>query len=44
LVEFVDDRSIIYAADRANGGLYVLEYLGKKPRPGVLTGTPSRYS
>ncbi len=25
------DRSIIYAADRANGGLYVLEYLGKKP-------------
>jgi hypothetical protein len=28
---FVDDRSIIYAADRANGGLYVLEYLGKKP-------------
>jgi hypothetical protein len=28
---FVDDRSIIYAADRAKGGLYVLEYLGKKP-------------
>jgi hypothetical protein len=28
---FVDDRSIVYAADRANGGLYVLEYQGKKP-------------
>ena len=28
---FVDDRQIIYAADRANGGLYVLEYLGKRP-------------
>ena len=28
---FVDDRSIIYAADRANGGLYVLEYLGNRP-------------
>ncbi len=28
---FVDDRSIIYAADRANGGLYVLEYTGRQP-------------
>ena len=28
---FVDDRSIIYAADRACGGLYVLEYVGKQP-------------
>ena len=28
---FVDDRSIIYAADRACGGLYVLEYTGKRP-------------
>ncbi|MGH8700778.1 MAG: alcohol dehydrogenase catalytic domain-containing protein [Burkholderiales bacterium] len=28
---FVDDRSIIYAADRARGGLYVLEYTGKRP-------------
>ena len=28
---FVDDRSIIYAADRACGGLYVLEYIGKRP-------------
>jgi len=28
---FVDDRSIIYAADRARGGLYVLEYSGKRP-------------
>jgi len=28
---FVDDRSIIYAADRAKGGLYVLEYIGKRP-------------
>ncbi len=26
---FVDDRNIIYAADRACGGLYVLEYTGK---------------
>jgi len=28
---FVDDRNIIYAADRARGGLYVLEYTGKRP-------------
>ena len=28
---FVDDRQIIYAADRAKGGLYVLEYTGKTP-------------
>lgn len=28
---FVDDRGIIYAADRARGGLYVLEYTGKQP-------------
>jgi hypothetical protein len=28
---FVDDRGIIYAADRARGGLYVLEYTGKRP-------------
>ncbi|HEY8370888.1 MAG TPA: hypothetical protein VIM86_16420, partial [Thermodesulfobacteriota bacterium] len=28
---FVDDRSIIYAADRAKGGLYVLEYTGRQP-------------
>lgn len=28
---FVDDRSIIYAADRARGGLYVLEYTGRRP-------------
>jgi hypothetical protein len=27
----VDDRSIIYAADRACGGVYVLEYTGKRP-------------
>jgi hypothetical protein len=27
---FVDDRSIIYAADRARGGLYILEYTGKR--------------
>ena len=26
---FVDDRGIVYAADRACGGLYVLEYTGK---------------
>ncbi|MBI3938252.1 MAG: hypothetical protein HY323_14835 [Betaproteobacteria bacterium] len=25
---FVDDRGIVYAADRARGGLYVLEYTG----------------
>jgi hypothetical protein len=28
---FVDDRGIIYAADRAGGGLYVLEYTGSHP-------------
>lgn len=28
---FVDDRNIIYAADRAKGGLYVLEYTGAHP-------------
>ena len=28
---FVDDRGILYAADRARGGLYVLEYTGKRP-------------
>lgn len=28
---FVDDRGIVYAADRARGGLYVLEYTGKQP-------------
>lgn len=28
---FVDDRKIIYAADRANGGLYILEYDGPIP-------------
>ena len=28
---FVDDRGIIYAADRARGGLYVLEYTGRRP-------------
>ena len=28
---FVDDRGIVYAADRACGGLYVLEYTGKHP-------------
>jgi hypothetical protein len=28
---FVDDRGIIYAADRARGGLYILEYTGKRP-------------
>jgi hypothetical protein len=28
---FVDDRGLIYAADRANGGLYILEYTGKTP-------------
>lgn len=27
----VDDRGIIYAGDRANGGLYVLEYTGAVP-------------
>ena len=28
---FVDDRGIIYATDRAKGGLYVLEYTGQQP-------------
>ena len=28
---FVDDRGIIYAADRARGGIYVLEYTGDVP-------------
>jgi hypothetical protein len=28
---FVEDRGIIHAADRARGGLYVLEYTGKHP-------------
>jgi hypothetical protein len=28
---FVDDRSIVCAADRANGGLYFLEYTGDQP-------------
>jgi hypothetical protein len=28
---FVDDRRIIYAADRARGGLYILEYTGQRP-------------
>lgn len=28
---FVDDRGLIYAADRARGGLYVLEYHGPVP-------------
>ena len=28
---FVDDRGLIYALDRANGGLYVLEYSGPRP-------------
>jgi hypothetical protein len=28
---FVDDRSLIYALDRARGGLYVLEYTGPRP-------------
>jgi hypothetical protein len=39
-----DDRSIIYAADRANGGLYVLEYLGTKPlnEPLAASGVGSR--
>jgi hypothetical protein len=27
---FVDDRQIIYAGDRANGGLYILEYDGPR--------------
>jgi hypothetical protein len=28
---FVEDRGIVYAADRAKGGLYVLEYTGVRP-------------
>jgi len=28
---FVDDRGIVYAADRARGGIYVLEYTGEVP-------------
>jgi hypothetical protein len=28
---FIDDRGIIYAGDRAKGGLYILEYTGKQP-------------
>ncbi|MGQ0524025.1 MAG: LVIVD repeat-containing protein [Betaproteobacteria bacterium] len=28
---FVDDRGVIYAADRARGGLYTLEYTGSHP-------------
>jgi hypothetical protein len=28
---FVDDRGILYAADRARGGLYILEYTGQRP-------------
>ncbi|MFN8637382.1 MAG: hypothetical protein U0893_26320 [Chloroflexota bacterium] len=28
---FVDDRGIVYAADRARGGVYVLEYTGSVP-------------
>ena len=28
---FVDDRGIVYAGDRANGGLYFLEYTGDQP-------------
>jgi hypothetical protein len=28
---FADDRSIVYACDRAKGGLYVLEYTGSQP-------------
>jgi hypothetical protein len=28
---FVDDRGIVYAADRARGGIYVLEYTGTVP-------------
>jgi hypothetical protein len=29
---FVDDRGIVYAADRARGGIYVLEYTGDVPQ------------
>jgi len=28
---YIDDRGIIYTTDRANGGLYVLEYTGQQP-------------
>lgn len=28
---FVDDRGIVYVGDRANGGLYILEYTGDQP-------------
>jgi hypothetical protein len=28
---FVDDRGLIFAADRAKGGIYVLEYTGDQP-------------
>ena len=28
---FVDDRGIVYAMDRARGGMYVLEYTGQQP-------------
>ena len=28
---FVDERRVIYAADRARGGLYLLEYTGPQP-------------
>jgi len=28
---FVDDRGIIYACDRAKGGVYILEYTGTVP-------------
>ncbi len=28
---FVDDRGLIYAADRARGGIYVREYTGDVP-------------
>lgn len=28
---FVDDRGLVYAADRAKGGLYILEYRGEQP-------------
>jgi hypothetical protein len=28
---FVDDRGIIYAGDRINGGIYILRYTGEQP-------------
>lgn len=28
---FVDDRGVVYAFDRAQGGMYVLEYRGPRP-------------